>query len=140
MIGCAVPVRPAGVFAGGTPARRVVSVGVLLPHYFHMPAHEVRSQEHARALRAAFINLSLYTENDLNSGTVGNALFCLGFMRPSCSLHGGPGRSLACGAVASYVIWPLISGALPLIAWWQRRALAATGLEGYKSAIFEEVR
>jgi len=47
---------------------------------------------------------------------------------------------MPCGAVASYVICPLIAGVRPLIAGWQRETLAATGLEGYKSVMFKEVR
>lgn len=71
MIGLTVPACPSRFFAGGTPARRVVSAGVLPPYLFSSPSCGACGQMHARALRAAFINYSLYGEIELKGRTVG---------------------------------------------------------------------
>jgi hypothetical protein len=115
MIGRTVPARPACFFAGRTLETRAVTGAVLPSHLFHTPAHEVRRQGHARALRAAFINYSLYTRNIKKSGTVGKVLILLWFIRPTCLDSGGTGGAYACGAIASVVICPLFSGTSPLI-------------------------
>lgn len=71
MIGASVPACPSGVFASGTPERRAVSGGVLPPYLFYAPACDACGQMNARALRAAFINYSLYGEAELKGRTVG---------------------------------------------------------------------
>lgn len=132
---------PTGIFRWAAPEAAYLLGVSYLPTfarctYVHARRVCTRARVHARS-HYLLISLDKWGGGEQSVGMQGVAL---SHLKTRCAMWG-----CACGAVAGgcYIGGALrallrcIAGAL---LGWQRSALAATGIEGYKSGIFEEVR